>query len=197
MSGYPYGNPGQYPPPQPQIYPQIYNPVNAATPIAGQPGFGQPFPPQFQPTFGYPYQPGQAQGPAAPAGPQTSLSYPSAPSAPGFGYNAPPFGAPSPYGPAVEWVPTNPNEAHAFNDRAVVGGYEGHDGSPLWVIRARFEGDLIPGKLAVKHRAAYVPWGGNENSVKAIEVHPSHKVLYISFAGKEVPHKVYEILCAA
>lgn len=245
MSGYPYGNPGQYPPPQPQIYPQIYNPVNAATPIAGQPGFGQPFQPQFQPTFGYPYQPGQAQGPAGQ--PQTSLSYPSAPSAPGFGYNAPPFGAPSPYGPAVEWIPTNPNEAHAFNDRAVVGGYEGHDGSPLWVIRARFEGDLIPGKLAVKHRAAYVPWGGNENSVKAIEiccarperirwqetgdgnipqnaivagntangeplyvgrareqgsltpgkVHPSHKVLYISFAGKEVPHKVYEILCAA
>lgn len=71
---------------------------------------------------------------------------------------------------AVEWVPTNPNDAQALSDRAVVGGYEGHDGSPLWVIRARFEGDLIPGKLAVKHRAAYVPWGGNENSVKNIEV---------------------------
>ena len=57
-----------------------------------------------------------------------------------------------------------------LSDRAVVGGYEGHDGSPLWVIRARFEGDLIPGKLALKHRAAYVPWGGDENAVRSVEV---------------------------
>ncbi|KAF9418599.1 hypothetical protein HW555_004647 [Spodoptera exigua] len=160
MSGYPYGNPGQYPPPQPQpqIYPQLYNPVNAAVPIPPQPGFAQPFQPQYQPTFGYPYQPGQ--GP--PGQPQTALSYPSAPSAPGYAYNAP-------YGPVVEWISTTPTDAHALSERAIFGGYY-YDGSPLWVIRARFEGDLVPGKLAIKHQAAFVPWGGKENSVKKIEV---------------------------
>lgn len=70
----------------------------------------------------------------------------------------------------VEWIPTTSRDALSLSDRAVVGGYEGHDGSPLWVIRARFEGDLIPGKFAAKHHAAYVAWGGNENPVQNIEV---------------------------
>lgn len=67
-------------------------------------------------------------------------------------------------------MPTHVNDAYKLTNRAVVAGYEGHDGSPLWVIRARFEGDLLPGKLAIKHKAAYVPWGGRENSVQDIEV---------------------------
>lgn len=65
-----------------------------------------------------------------------------------------------------------------LSDRAVVAGFEGYDGSPLWVIRARFEGDLIPGKLAVKHKAAYVPWGGDENPVRSIEVRYSKYILH-------------------
>lgn len=70
----------------------------------------------------------------------------------------------------IEWVTTNPRDAAALSDRAVVGGYEGYDNSPLWVIRAQFEGDLIPGKLAIKHNAAYVPWYGKENPVANIQV---------------------------
>lgn len=70
----------------------------------------------------------------------------------------------------VEWVPTTPANAHTLADRAVVAGYEGYDQSPLWIIRAKFEGDVIPGKLAAKHRSAYVPWGGAENAVQNIEV---------------------------
>ncbi|CAH0583133.1 unnamed protein product [Chrysodeixis includens] len=250
MAGYPYGNPQQYPPPQGQpIYPQLYNPVNAGAPPPGQPGFPPQFQPQYQPGFGYPYQPGQ------PGQPPSAMSYPSvqptAPPGPGFGYNPTPGYpnvSPTPaYQSPVEWIPTTPNDAAAYTERAVVAGYEGHDGSPLWVIRARYDGDLIPGKLAIKHRAAYVPWGGKENPVNNIEiccarpqsicwvqsndglvppnavcggntstgeplyigrvkeqrsltpgkVHPSHKALYISFAGKEIAHKVYEIMCTA
>lgn len=67
----PYGgNPPQYPPPQGQIYPQIYNPANAPPP--GQnpyPGFAQ----------GYPSQPATAPHPA-------SMSYPGGPPPPSYGY---------------------------------------------------------------------------------------------------------------
>ncbi|XP_075976515.1 uncharacterized protein LOC142976828 [Anticarsia gemmatalis] len=242
MSGYPYGNP-QYPPPQGQIYPQIYNPVNAPVPqpLPGHPGF--PHQPQYHPQA-YPYQ--QAHVPAAMSYPNLTPMAPSAPPNPGFAYPGYPNIAPTPvYEPALEWIPTTPYNASSLTDRAVVAGYEGHDGSPLWVIRARFEGDLIPGKLAAKHCAAYVAWGGNENAVQNIEVccarpekvrwlesrdgvippnaivggntkegeplyigrakhqgsltpgkvHPSHKTMYMSFAGKEIPHRVYEVLC--
>lgn len=242
MSGYPYGNP-QYPPPQGQIYPQIYNPVNAPAPQPGQPGY--PYQGQFQPGPGYPYQ--QGQPPSAMSYPNVNQMAPTAPPAgPGFGFQGgfPNITPTHPYEPTVEWVPTTPNNAAQLTNRAVVAGYEGHDGSPLWVIRSRFEGDLIPGKLAIKHRSAYVPWGGKENSVQNIEVccarpervqwvearngimppnavvagntkegeplyvgrakqdrsltpgkvHPSHKVMYMSFGGEEIAHRAYEVM---
>ncbi|CAG9579770.1 unnamed protein product [Danaus chrysippus] len=244
MSGYPYGgNPPQYPPPQNQIYPQIYNQANAS-PVQAIPGYPSGQNPQF------PYQPGFVVYPTQPLPgqlPPAAMSYPGAPAAPpNYGYQGFPNVAPQPsYEPVVEWIPTTPNEAHVFGNRAVVAGYEGYDHSPLWVIRARFEGDLIPGKLAIQHKAAYVPWGGTENAVHNIEVlcarpecirwvdccensippnaivagntsegeplyvgrareqgsltpgkvHPSHRAMYVSFAGKEISHKNYEILC--
>ncbi|KAG6464774.1 hypothetical protein O3G_MSEX014719 [Manduca sexta] len=145
----------------------------------------------------------------------------------------------------VEWIPATPKEADHLKNRAVVAGYEGYDGSPLWVIRASFEGELLPGKLAIKHRSAYVPWGGKENAVEQIEVccarpekirwtedrdgrvpaqaipggktatgetlyigrakeqgsltpgkiHPSHKLMYLSFKGREISHNIYDVLC--
>lgn len=52
----------------------------------------------------------------------------------------------------------------------MIAGYEGYDQSPLWVIRARYQGELLPGKLAIKHHAAYVPWDGMENFVPNFEV---------------------------
>ncbi|KAL4707326.1 hypothetical protein ACJJTC_019864 [Scirpophaga incertulas] len=229
MSGYPYGNP-QYPP---QYPPQGYLPQQP-----GQPG--QPLYPQVpygQPGFNY----GQPS--------VTAMSYPgmgaapSAPMAPGYAPqpNIAPMSVYPGYGQFVEWVPCTSKTAEALTHRAVVAGYEGHDGSPLWVIRARHEGDVIPGKLAIKHKSAYVPWGGKEISVccapadrvrwlesrngtippNAIpggntttgetlyigrakeqgsltpgKVHPSHKVLYMSFGGDEIPHQVYEVLCS-
>ncbi|XP_052750095.1 uncharacterized protein LOC128200510 [Galleria mellonella] len=71
---------------------------------------------------------------------------------------------------AFEWIQATPCDAPELSDRAVVAGYEGYDCSPLWVIRAWHAEDLIPGKLAVAHGAAYVPWGGLENAVQCIEV---------------------------
>ncbi|GBP14674.1 hypothetical protein EVAR_9585_1 [Eumeta japonica] len=70
---------------------------------------------------------------------------------------------------AAEWITTTPTAAASLSQRAVVAGYEAHDHSPLWVIRARHEGDLVPGKLAINHKAAYVPWNGKENPVNNIE----------------------------
>ncbi|KAJ2947657.1 hypothetical protein O0L34_g17460 [Tuta absoluta] len=237
---FPYQQPGM---PNPYNYsgqPQPGNPaamsyanVNPSAPPPG-PGFGFPnVTPQ-----GYPNATPQGYPNATPQG------YP----------NVTPTGYPTPQGfptvsptavVAVDWVPSSPQSATALTDRAVVAGYEGHDGSPLWLIRSRYQGDLIPGKLAVKHHAAYVAWGGDENSVQSFEVccarpetirwvecrdgavppkavpgghtsagetlyvgrakqggsltpgkvHPSHKAMYISFAGKEHAHKVYEVLC--
>ena len=242
MSGYPYGGNPQYPPPQGMIYPQMYNQVNAPPP-------GQA-PPPSQLSYPVPGQNPQYYQPGFPYGQQpTAMQYPNVNAAPanppvGFGF---PTVSPTPaFTPVIEWVPSNPRDAqYTLGDRAVVGGYEGYDGSPLWVIRARFEGDLIPGKLAVKHHAAYVAWGGKENPVHQIEVccarpekirwvnsqhgvlppnaivagntssgetlyigrakeqgsltpgkvHPSHKVVYISFGGQEIPHQMYEVLC--
>lgn len=70
----------------------------------------------------------------------------------------------------IEWVPATTSSATSLTNRAIVAGYEGFDGSPLWVIRARYESDLIPGKLAIKHHGAYVPWDGKENAVHNFEV---------------------------
>ncbi|XP_048007033.1 uncharacterized protein LOC125242310 [Leguminivora glycinivorella] len=247
MSGYnPYGLPPQYPPPQSQLYPVMApQPGQPATqpaqPYPYQPGFAYAYPgqpgavpsaPGIAPTAPYPGQMGGAPG-MAPA--------PAAFSYAGYANAAPQQG----YGPAIEWIPSSTTEAASLSDRAVVAGYEGHDGSPLWVIRARFEGDLIPGKFAAKHRAAYVPWGSKENSVERFEVccarperirwieardgavppnavvagnsaageplyigrakhegsltpgkvHPSHKNMYISFGGQEIPKNTYEVLC--
>lgn len=73
-------------------------------------------------------------------------------------------------GPAVEWVPTNSDHVHTLSDRAVVAGYEKHNGSALWVIRAKFEGNLIPGKLVLNSKTAYFGWDGQEHSVNEFEV---------------------------
>lgn len=239
MASFNYGN-NQMPGQQGQIYPHLYNPANAPPPsqlsYPGQPP--QNYPQYPQPGFAYGQPP--AGYPTAPA------PVPSAPQGmPGFYPGFPTITPTHTFEPIIEWVPTNSRDAPSLSNRAVVAGYEGHDGSPLWVIRAAFEGDLIPGKLAVKHHAAYIPWGGRENAVQSIEVccarpekvkwvesrdgnvppqaipggrtssgetlyigrahqqgsltpgkiHQSHKVMYISFAGNEVPHKVYEVLC--
>ncbi|CAG9787164.1 unnamed protein product [Diatraea saccharalis] len=234
MSGYPYNNPQypQYPPPgYPQQPPQAF------------------MPPQQPPNQLYPQVAGLSYGQNPAAMSYPGMPPPSAPPAATGPMGFAPGVAPTPvypvYGQPVEWVPSNCASAEMLTQRAVVAGYEGYDGSPLWVIRSHYEGDLIPGKLAVKHKAAYVPWGGKENKVDNFEVccaqpdrvrwvearngvvppnaipggrvstgetlyigrakeqgsltpgkiHPSHKTLYMSFGGDEIPHPVYEVLC--
>ncbi|XP_026333591.1 natterin-3-like isoform X2 [Hyposmocoma kahamanoa] len=145
----------------------------------------------------------------------------------------------------VRWVQSSPHAAQSYSHQAVVAGKEGYDSSPLWVIRAYHSGDLIPGKLAINHKQAYIAFGGNEvivhsfevlcapahlirwkpasmgavpagaipggktqtgetlyigrvdhmNSLTPGKVHPSHRRMYISFGGKEVPYTQYEVLC--
>lgn len=144
-----------------------------------------------------------------------------------------------------EWIPTTASMANTLTGRAVVGGHEGWDGSPLWVIRAWHAGDLIPGKLSIRHSSASIMFDGKEVPVQNIEVlcarpeslrwvpasngsvppgaipggrtesgetlyvgraryqlsitpgkvHPSHHSCYIGFAGAEVAHKMYDVLC--
>lgn len=146
-----------------------------------------------------------------------------------------------------DWVPTTATTANHLTGRAVVGGHEGWDGSPLWIIRTWHEGGLHPGKLAVRHSSATIPYEGKEVSVQNIEVLcaqpenlrwiaaangnvppgaisagktasgealyvgraryqlsvtpgaviPSKNSCVISFAGTEVTHKMYDVLCRA
>ncbi|XP_022116328.2 uncharacterized protein LOC110994130 [Pieris rapae] len=69
-----------------------------------------------------------------------------------------------------DWVPTTTTTAGHLSGKAVLGGHEGWDGSPLWVIRAWHNGDLIPGKLSVRHKSASVMYNGKEIPVQNIEV---------------------------
>ncbi|XP_014362398.2 protein tonB2 [Papilio machaon] len=69
-----------------------------------------------------------------------------------------------------DWIPTTATTAGHLTGKAVLGGHEGWDGSPLWVIRSWHNGDLIPGKLSVRHNAASVMYNGKEIPVQNIEV---------------------------
>ncbi|XP_030027369.2 proline-rich protein 12 [Manduca sexta] len=214
---YPYG----YPPPPGSF---AYVPAPVMMPMYPPPPM-EPVPPPPQPTYvtNYIYQ----QPPPNPAVPETEPVK--------FVDSA----------DLIDWVSTNAINASTLSHKAFVGGKEGWDGSPLWVIRAYHNGEFIPGKLAIKHRSAYVPHAGKEVPVHNFEVlcapahllrwipgshgqvpvgaipagnthtgeplyiararqdksitpgkvHPSHGCCYISFGGKEIAHKNYEVLC--
>lgn len=70
----------------------------------------------------------------------------------------------------IDWIPASSLNARSLEYKAFVGGKEGWDGSPLWVIRARHNNEYVPGKLAIKHRSAYIPYGGQEVQVQNFEV---------------------------
>ncbi|KPJ19431.1 hypothetical protein RR48_11058 [Papilio machaon] len=92
-------------------------------------------------------------------------------------------------GPVIDWVPSTPMTASSLADRAVVGGREGWDSSPLWVIRSHHSGDCVPGKLAVQHRSAYIPHAGQEVPVHNFEVlcAPAHAVRWVPANNGQVP----------
>ncbi|CAH0583070.1 unnamed protein product [Chrysodeixis includens] len=89
----------------------------------------------------------------------------------------------------IDWVPATPTDVSALSHRAYIAGKEGWDGSPLCVIRAHHSGEFIPGKLAIKHRSAYVPHAGREVPVHNFEVLccPSHAVRWLPSSNGQVP----------
>ncbi|XP_028166326.1 vegetative cell wall protein gp1-like isoform X1 [Ostrinia furnacalis] len=72
--------------------------------------------------------------------------------------------------PDIDWVSATTATAASYSGRAYVAGREGWDGSPLWVIRAHHNGEFIPGKLAPRHKAAYVAHAGKEVPVHSFEI---------------------------
>lgn len=89
----------------------------------------------------------------------------------------------------IDWVQASSTTIHSFHGRAFVAGHEGWDNSPLWVIRARYGGDFVPGKLAAKHQTAYIPFGGKEVRVFDFEVMlaPPHIVRWVPSSNGSVP----------
>lgn len=71
----------------------------------------------------------------------------------------------------ITWAPATTFTAASLMGKAYIAGKEGWDGSPLLAIRVRLNGQLIPGKLAVKHSAAYVSFAGKEIPIQDFEVH--------------------------
>ncbi|KAJ8724421.1 hypothetical protein PYW08_015895 [Mythimna loreyi] len=89
----------------------------------------------------------------------------------------------------IEWIPATTSDVATLTHRAYVAGREGWDGSPLCVIRSHHSGEFIPGKLAIKHRAAYVPHGGREIPVHNFEVLccSPHAVRWLHSSNGQVP----------
>ncbi|XP_011552255.3 uncharacterized protein LOC105383837 [Plutella xylostella] len=87
----------------------------------------------------------------------------------------------------LDWVPTTSTLAGSLTGRAVVAGHEGWDGSPLWVMRARHCGQLIPGKLNVRHNSATITHNGREVPVQNIEVLCSKGLRWVPATNGNVP----------
>uniref|UniRef100_A0A1E1W0H1 Uncharacterized protein n=2 Tax=Pectinophora gossypiella TaxID=13191 RepID=A0A1E1W0H1_PECGO len=90
----------------------------------------------------------------------------------------------------IDWIPSTPNTAAPLTHKAVVAGKEpGWDSSPLWVIRAHHGGDLVPGKLAIRDRRAYIPIAGQEIPVHNFEVlcAPAHIIRWLPASNGQVP----------
>ncbi|XP_023939955.2 IQ motif and SEC7 domain-containing protein 2-like [Bicyclus anynana] len=168
-----------------------YNPPPSGPP----PYFGYP-PPPSQAPGSYAYVPAPVMMPVFPPPPEGPPSQPTYVT----NYIYPPQPIPEPvhvvdhpvpdFSPElIDWVPTTPAEAHTLYGRAYPAGREGWDGSPLWSIRAHHNGGLVPGKLAIKHRAAYIPFAGREIPVHNFEVlcAPAHAVQWVAASHGQVP----------
>ncbi|XP_049873807.1 uncharacterized protein LOC126372183 isoform X1 [Pectinophora gossypiella] len=69
---------------------------------------------------------------------------------------------------------------------AVVGGQD-TSGEPLYVVRARHEGALLPGKLVPSHGCAYVPWGGQEHGKPEYQVLVGGPNNWVPTSGSNIP----------
>ncbi|XP_066255951.1 uncharacterized protein [Euwallacea similis] len=68
---------------------------------------------------------------------------------------------------------------------AFAGGED--NGEPIYVVRANFNGGLIPGKLLSSHGQAYVAWGGTENPVQEYEVLCDFPGQWLATSGGNIP----------
>lgn len=80
------------------------------------------------------------------------------------------------------WVPASSGQVPPSS---FAGGED--DGEPLYVIRANFNGGLIPGKLKSSHGCAYIPWGGAENAVNDYEVLCDFNGQWLAASGGNIP----------
>ncbi|KAM3967058.1 putative proline-rich receptor-like protein kinase PERK11-like [Aphomia sociella] len=89
----------------------------------------------------------------------------------------------------IDWIQVTANTAQQYQHRALIAGKEAWDGSPLCVIRAHHSGELVPGKLAIKHRSAYIPHSGRELPVHNFELllAKPYAVQWISSSMGRVP----------
>lgn len=65
----------------------------------------------------------------------------------------------------MKWEDTSIDNAADFMDTAIVGGYD-IDESDLWIIRARFKCEVIPGKLNQFHKLAFIAYKTQEGYVE-------------------------------
>ncbi|XP_023026511.2 uncharacterized protein [Leptinotarsa decemlineata] len=105
--------------------------------------------------------------------PRGGGGYPSAPS----NYTAPPSNMSS-----VCWAAARNGQVPP---RAFAGGED--NGEPVYVVRAQFNGALIPGKLVPSHGVCYIPWGGAENAVPEYEVLCDFPGQWIACSGGNIP----------
>lgn len=68
---------------------------------------------------------------------------------------------------AADWAPASGGDVPR---RAFQAGNEA-DGTPLYIIRAPYEGGICLGKLNPKHETGYLSWGGREIPVRNYEVY--------------------------
>ncbi|XP_059053666.1 uncharacterized protein LOC131847953 [Achroia grisella] len=89
----------------------------------------------------------------------------------------------------INWVSSTIDRVHDIQDEALLAGIDEVDGSPLYIIRMYHKRDLIPGKLAISRREAYLPYGGKEVKVINFEVLcvPNSAVRWISSSRGKVP----------
>ena len=83
---------------------------------------------------------------------------------------------------SVCWVPAGGGNVPP---RAFAGGED--NGEPVFVIRANFNGGMLPGKLLASHGTAYVPWGGAENAVSEYEVLCDFNGTWVANSGGNIP----------
>ncbi len=84
---------------------------------------------------------------------------------------------------AQDWIPLKLGDPA---DRGLQVGQD-IDGSPTYIIRSPFQGGVTVGKYIPGTRSAYVPWGGKENRVTAIELYVGTGVWQPMNAGDPLP----------